>query len=179
MDYNNQLEKIKFLEYFYQKSLIKINNIFEDFSENLAKMYYNKNDVSYISDKIKSSFKENKDNLEIKLIGKFKCLGNCINIIRNNKLFLCWNDMPQDAFCVLNQDKIFSGKEIKINDLSFNAEYFFICTIKGINESEMKNAKTVDISLIQNNKKSKENLDNIQSKLIGKKRIRGESRNPI
>ena len=179
INYNNNLEKIKFLEYFYKNSLIKIKNIFEDFSENLIKMYYNKNDFSYISEKIKSSFKETKDNLEIKLIGKFKCLDNCINKIKNNNLFLCWNDISNDIFCVLNQDKIFSEKEIKINELSFNAEYFFICTIKGINESEIKNTKNVDISLIQSNKKSKENINSIQSKFVGKKRIRDEKKKPI
>jgi len=172
VDYNNNLEKIKFLEYFYKKSLIKIDNIFEDYTENLTKIYYNKNDTSYISDKIKSSFKENNDNLEIKLIGKFKCLDNCINIIKNNNLFLCWNDNSKNIFCVLNQDKIFLEKEIKINELSFKAEYFFICTIKGINESEIKKAKKVDNSLIQSNKKSKENINDIQSKFVGKKRIR-------
>ena len=111
-------------------------------------MYFNKKDCSYISEKINASLGSD---LKIKLIGKFKTSENNIQIIRKKNVFLCWEDLKKNIFCIFTKKKILN--KVNILDLSFKTESFYICTIDGINKSEIENAKKAKILLPINNDK--------------------------
>ena len=170
---DNNLQAINFTQYKDEKFIIKIENIFDDKNfDELKKMYFNKNDCSYISEKIKVC---KGDNLNIKLIGKFKTSENDIQFIRKNNLFLCWEDLKNNIFCIFINNKILNKIDI-VNDLSFKAKSYYICNIDGINISEIENAKNAKILLPISNEKGihiifkKRNKN--KNSLVGKKRKR-------
>ena len=173
---NNNLQAINFTQYKDEKCIIKVKNIFDhkNFNE-LKKMYFNKKDYSYISEKINASLGSD---LKIKLIGKFKTSENNIQIIRKKNLFLCWEDLKKNIFCIFTKKKILN--KVNILDLSFKTESFYICTIDGINKSEIENVKKAKILLPINNDKRLYKILKKKNKskntFVGRKRERTKNR---
>ena len=175
-DNNDELRVVKLMNYFDDKSIINVSDIYKEINfSKLKKMYTNKNEISNILNDIKSTIREEED-ISIKVIGKFNYNEKYIPIIKN--LFIYWtikNKKGEKKWLEYNH-KIISNNNIK--ELCFKKGIFYACVIKGIDNSLNKIGENFIIYIPQNKKikkkkKSKKNKNlNISAITTTNKKIK-------
>ena len=165
------------MTYIDAKYIIEVMDIYEHVNINkLKKKYMNNIDTSAISNNIKSIIKED---ISIKVIGKFKYNDNELPNIKN--VFQYWeiNENNEKKIWIKYNSIIFSNSNIK--ELCFKKGVFYGCSIKGIMTTELnKWGNSViyipRISAKKNKNKKKNPINNIKIKNVNIKTYRKKTK---
>ena len=131
---NNSLKKINFLNSYNEKVKIRVEDLYNAINiKNIIKMYYSRNDYYFFEEKIKTIIK---GNLKIKIIGKFNFLNQEIPRVEGKNLFLCWEDIRNGHFYIINDRKINSNNNFE--NISFKGAYFIAFIITGVKRGKKK-----------------------------------------
>ena len=157
-DNDDKLQVVELMTYIDVKYIIEVMDIYEHVNINkLKKKYMNNINTSAITNNIKSIIKED---ISIKVIGKFKYNDNELPNIKN--VFQYWeiDENDEKKIWIKYNKRIFSNCNIK--ELCFKKGVFYGCSIKGIKTTELNNVKNSVIYIpslipVKKNKKIKKN----------------------